>query len=319
MVKGLRSSDLTANVPASYNLFLMKRYTLFVMKRYIRRLLILVVVAGLLFVAGSWIFAHQMTRARPSEVGAPPKDFPFPIEPVTLITSDQQSLSGWLVPGENRAKAIVLLHGFGGNRKQMIPRAAFFRKQGYAVFLYDARACGESTGDCITFGYRERDDLVAAVKLLKARDYERISCLGVSQGGATILFAADMLDGVHCVICESVFDEMSHAVDRRMRRFTGVPGWLGASLLVPFAEWRVGVAIDDVKPVDHIGKLRCPVFIISGEQDNRTWPEDTQRLFDAARAPKELWMVPDAGHEDLYRYAGYEEKVLSFLRRHGLE
>src|SRR5437773_8376842 len=49
--------------------------------------------------------------------------------------------------------------------------------------------------------------------------YESIACLGVSQGGATILFAAAELANVKCVICESVYDEMIHAVDRRMRHY----------------------------------------------------------------------------------------------------
>jgi len=138
----------------------------------------------------------------------------------------------------------------------------------------------------------------------------------VSQGGATILLAADDLPDLKCAICESVYDEMDHAVDRRLRHYTGLPGWLGASLMVPFAEQRIGLSIDAVKPVEHIGKLRCPVLIISGAHDDKTWPEDTQRLFDAARAPKELWMIPDARHEDLFRFPGYEEKTRDFLKRY---
>ncbi len=219
------------------------------------------------------------------------------------------------MPADKSDKGIVLLHGYGGTRKQMIPRARFFRAQGYTALLYDARACGESTGDQISFGYRERHDLIAAVKHLKERGCKDIACLGVSQGGATILFAADDLPDLKCVICESVYDEMAHAVDRRLRHYTGLPGWLGASLLTPFAEQRIELSIDDVKPVEHIGKLRCPVFIISGERDDKTWPEDTQRLFDAAREPKELWMIPDARHEDLFRFPGYEDRTRDFLKR----
>jgi len=101
-----------------------------------------------------------------------------------------------------------------------------------------------------------------------------------------------------------------------MRRYTGIPGWLGASLMVPFAEQRLGLSIDEVKPVDYVGKLRCPIFIVSGEDDDRTSPEDTRRLFEAAREPKELWMIEGAGHEDLFRFAGYDERVTSFLQRH---
>jgi len=225
-------------------------------------------------------------------------------------------LSGWLVPAANSKRAIILLHGYRGNRKQMLPRARFIRAQGYTALLYDARACGESSGDVITFGYRERHDVIAAVKFLQDRGCQDIACLGVSQGGATILFAAEELRNVKCVICESVYDEMIHAVDRRMRRYTGVPGCLGACLMVPFAEQRLGLSIDEVRPAEYIGKVPCPVFIISGERDDRTWPEDTQRLFEAAREPKDLWMIPEARHEDLFRYAGYEKKVRAFLQRH---
>jgi dipeptidyl aminopeptidase/acylaminoacyl peptidase len=240
------------------------------MKQWLRRILLFLLLAGLLFVGGSYVMAQRLTRARPSAVGAPPADFPFPIDSVTFASSDQETLSGWFVQVEKGANAVVLLHGFGGNRKQMLPRARFLRQQGYAVLLYDARACGESTGKCITFGYRERNDLVAALTFLKDRGHRRVACLGVSQGGATILLAAESLHDVKCVICESVYDEMAHAVDRRMRRYTGMPGWIGASLMVPFAEQQVGVAIDEVKPIDHIAKLRCPVLVISGTEDNRT-------------------------------------------------
>ena len=281
-----------------------------------RWILLVSLAAVVFFVAGSWILAQRLTRARPCAIGNPPADFPFLIENVTFTSSDQQTLSGWLVPAEDRKRAIVLLHGYSGTRKQMIPRARFFRDQGYTVLLYDARAGGESTGESITFGYRERHDLIAAVKLLKDRGHTDIACLGVSQGGATILFAADELRDVKCVICESVYDEMIHAVDGRMRHYTGIPGSLGACLMVPFAEQRLGLAIDEMKPVDHVGRLPCPIFIISGEKDDRSSPDDTQRLFDAAREPKEIWMLPEARHEDLFRFDEYEQKVQSFLKRH---
>jgi alpha-beta hydrolase superfamily lysophospholipase len=192
----------------------------------------------------SWFTARQLTAARPAKVGPPPADFGFAIEPLSFITADQETISGWLVPADKQEKVIVLLHGYGGTRQQMLPRARFLRQLGFAVLLYDARACGESTGTCVTFGCRERHDLLAAVKLLRERGYKRLACLGVSQGGATILLAAPELEGVQAVICESVYDEMAHAVDRRMRRYTGLPGWLGACLVVPFAEMRTGVSIE---------------------------------------------------------------------------
>jgi pimeloyl-ACP methyl ester carboxylesterase len=286
------------------------------MWRRLRWVALIVMTAALLFIGGSYFYALRLTRARQTPVGPPPSDFPYPIETLAIATPDEQTLAAWLVSADDKKKAVILLHGWGGTRKHMLARARFLREQGCTALLYDARACGESTGDAVTFGYRERADLLAALKLLKDRGYERIGCLGVSQGGATICFAADELGGVRCVICESVYDDMTHAVDRRMRYYTGTPGWLGAALIVPFAEQRLALSIDDVKPVDHIAKLRCPVFVISGTNDTRAWPEDALRLFDAAAQPKQMWMVPEAKHEDLFRFPGYQDRLLAFLKAH---
>jgi dipeptidyl aminopeptidase/acylaminoacyl peptidase len=286
------------------------------MKRILRGTILIVFTVAALFVGGSWFAADRLTCARPTAIGAPPGDFPYPIESVQFTTTDEQTIAGWFVAAEDRAKAIVLLHGKAGNRKQMLPRARYFRELGYNVLLYDARACGESTGDQITFGYREKHDLIAALKFLDDRGHPNIACLGVSQGGATILFAAEALPNVKCVICESVYDDMTHAVDRRMRRYTGTPGWFAACLTVPFAEQRLDLSIDDVCPVKHIGRLPCPVLVISGANDDRAWPEDVQRLFSAASEPKELWMIDGAGHQDLFQHSGYQDKVAAFLKRH---
>lgn len=285
------------------------------MKRLLRWTVVVLLALGGVFVAGSWIAARHLTGPHPRPVGAPPSDFPYPIETVAFPTSDAESISGWLVRAGKSDKGIVLLHGYSGSRAQMLRRARFFADMGFTCLLYDARACGESSGAEITFGYRERHDLIAAVKLLQERGCQEIACLGVSQGGATILFAADDLPGLKCAICESVFDNMEHAVDRRLRHYTGAPGWLGASLLVPFAEQRLDISIHDIRPIDHVARLRCPVLIIGGESDEKTWPEDTRRLFDAAHEPKELWMIPHARHEDLFRFPGYEEKTREFITR----
>ncbi len=75
----------------------------------------------------------------------------------------------------------------------MLPRAKFFREHGYNVLLYDARACGESSGDCVTMDFLEAKDLEAGLAWLRAKGMGRIACLGVSQGGATILLAAEQM------------------------------------------------------------------------------------------------------------------------------
>lgn len=143
----------------------------------------------------------------------------------------------------------------------------------------------------------------------------KIACIGASQGGATIALAAENLDGVRGAICESTYDNLDHAIDRRFRHYALMPGWLGACLLLPIGETFLGCDIGDISPMQSIAKLPCPVYIISGTNDTRVWTEDTGRLFAAASGPKQLWLIPGADHVDLYRFTPdeYRERVLRFL------
>jgi fermentation-respiration switch protein FrsA (DUF1100 family) len=86
-------------------------------------------------------------------------------------------------------------------------------------------------------------------------------------------------------------------------------------LLLNQLQWRLGVSASQLRPVDHLENVECPVFIISGENDRNTRPTDTRMLLERARNPKEVWFVPKAGHVDLHRVARqeYEARVLAFL------
>jgi hypothetical protein len=54
-------------------------------------------------------------------IGTPAK-LGMEYEDVSLRTADGVVLRGWYIPSHNRA-ALVLLHGFGGNRSQLLPYA----------------------------------------------------------------------------------------------------------------------------------------------------------------------------------------------------
>ena len=108
---------------------------------------------------------------------------------------------------------------------------------------------------------------------------------------------------------------MRDAVDRRFRLEFKFPGWLAGMLLAPFAEWQLHLSIDDIAPIEDIRELPCPVFVIGGENDRDTLPQGTRALFDAAKKPKELWIVPGAAHVDMYGFskAEYEKRILAFI------
>ena len=78
-------------------------------------------------------------------------------QPVIFEASDGLKLAGVFIQGSNNA-TIVLLHGYGRSKEQLLPQAKFLNKAGYNIFMFDFRASGESEGKYITFGRREVRD-----------------------------------------------------------------------------------------------------------------------------------------------------------------
>ncbi len=283
--------------------------------RSLRILAFTAAIAGLAFVAGSAFFAWKLTGPMRRPLGTEPQKYLSAFETVRFPATDGVSLAGWFAPRAGAKQAVILLHGHGSTRTQMLARAKLLHDHGYAALLYDARGHGESSGDLVSLGWLERGDLLGAMNWLRTRGFTEFGLIGSSQGGATIALAADQLRGVRWVVLESVFPTLENALDRRFRRTVFLPGWLAGSLMVPIAEWRLGLRASTINPGEAVSKLPCAVFVMSGELDTHTMPIDARILFERAREPKSWWLVPGARHVDLYGFAkqDYERKLLDFI------
>ena len=83
-----------------------------------------------------------------------------------------------------------------------------------------------------------------------------------------------------------------------------------------YSEMGTGVSLDDIRPVDEIGKISPrSVFIIQGLGDYSIPHPSAQSLFDAAGEPKYIWEGEDAGHMMMYnKYPeDYEARVIDFF------
>jgi fermentation-respiration switch protein FrsA (DUF1100 family) len=179
----------------------------------------------------------------------------------------------------------------------------------------DFQATGESAGNAITFGWLERFDVLASVQYLRTRlPGQPVGVIGMSLGGAATLLASPQLD-VQAVVLEAVYPSIERAVVNRLRIRIGPLAEAAAPLLLVQLEPRLGVKPSDLRPVDHIGQLRCPVLIVAGTTDRHTTVADTDALFAAARQPKELWMIRNAAHVDYLELTGdtYRSRILAFL------
>lgn len=249
-------------------------------------------------------------------VGPPPAD--VQARSVRIAVGPDATVSGWFIQGKAGQGAVLLLHGVRSDRRQMLGRARFLAAAGYSVLSIDLQAHGESTGSRITFGAREAQGVSAALRFLRAEcPGERLGVVGASLGAASLVLARPQ-PAPDAVVLEAMFPTIEEAAANRLRMRFGTPGELAVPALLAQLRVRLGVAAQELRPIEGLAALKAPVFILSGARDQHTTQAQTLRLFEAASHPKELWLVQGAGHVDLHAFdpAAYETRVAAFLRKH---
>jgi uncharacterized protein len=270
-----------------------------------------VVLAGLVI---SWFVAGALIAPAPGIVGEPPSD--LPVTAFAVESDSGATIQGWHVQAENSRGVVVLLHGIRGSRVGMLTRARFLYELGYSSVLIDLQAHGESRGEYITAGHLEQHDARAAVEYAR-REHpnEPIGLIGVSLGGAAALLASPL--NIDAMVVESVYTDIGDAIHNRVAARLGALADIPSALLRMQLSPRLGISPSQLRPIDHIADVGCPVFIVSGMEDLHTTKSDTEALFERAIEPKELWLMQGAAHVDLLEYSteDYEQRIADFFNR----
>lgn len=275
--------------------------------------------SGIGYVAAAYTASRWLTRPTPGKPAATPSDHGLDWEPLTCVTEDRLRLVGWAITPPRPRATVALFHGLRHNRGQTLSRAVMLAEHGYRCVALDHRAHGESDGRRTSFGYYESRDVAAVLTLIRSRwPKEPCAGLGMSMGAAALCFAGRAAGGFDAIILESVYQDIASAFASRLQ--TTFPPWFRrfGPGIVRVSEWRMGVRMAQIAPAEHIPRLApAPVLLLTGTDDDHAPPEETRRLYDRFPGPRELWLVPGAGHKNVYETAGdeYREKVLGFLDR----
>ena len=282
----------------------------------LHKLAIQIFACFLAILLGIFAIGALLTGPAPSAVGSLSVD--FPVESIQIPVANGSTVYGWLSYGIPGGSVVLLIHSMRSNRLEMLSRARFLRSQGYTVLLIDLHAHGETMGNRITFGLRESESVTASVAFLRETfPHERIGAIGASLGAAAIVLAKQDLK-LHAVILESLHPTIEEAIDNRLKLHFGQYGSVLLPLMLAQLSFYLGVPVDELNPITHINHLNSPLLFISGTNDAHTTKSETERLFSAANSPKELWIVPGAGHFNMHSYIGkeYEKQVSAFLSKY---
>lgn len=281
-------------------------------KRLWKPLAILAIVFLLLIGYTAWQFGGSFCMSANRTVALPSD---LAVEPVTFPSESGSTVHGWLVTPPTNHGVVILQHGLRGNRRDMLGRAQFLSRAGYAVLLYDFQGHGESLGKIITLGYLESRDSTAAVAFVKKQfPGKPVAVIGVSLGAAAAVLPQHPLD-VQAMVLEIMYPTVIEATKDRMEIRLGPWGRYISPLLTCQVPLRLGCSTSDLCPIDHVGKITVPKLFLAGTEDQDTKFAESQAIFKQAAEPKTFVAFQGARHQDLHAIARdrYEQLVLKFL------
>ena len=232
-------------------------------------------------------------------------------------TADGLELEGWWIPCASARAVVVLFHGYASTKSALLEEAKAFHDLGFACFLVDHRGHGGSAGDETSIGYREAEDVTAAVDFVcNHLDQTSPTVLyGQSMGGVSIFRALSIRRvDPEAVVVEAIYDETLNAIGNRFHAM-GLPSFPGAELLCLWGGAQMGFSARRHNPVEYARAIQVPVLMLQGTEDVRATPEQARRVFAELSGKKTLVAFPGSGHESLYRRAPalWKSEVGAFL------
>jgi hypothetical protein len=222
----------------------------------------------------------------------------LPLEDVWFSAADGTKLFGWYVEAAATSAVLLWCHGNAGNIINRLENLRELYRIGLSVFLFDYRGYGKSKGRPSEEGLYQ-DAFGAYDYLTRTRNIrpERLILFGRSLG-ACVAGEVTVHKPAAGLILESCFPSVEAVAKFH---YYGLP-----------LHWLLGV---EFNLLERLPQLSLPKLFVHGDRDDIIPLELGKRVFDAAKPPKEFYLVPGADHNNVPFAGGrpYFQKLAEFI------
>ena len=193
-------------------------------------------------------------------------------EEVYIDSYDKTKLFGRYYHTKDGAPLQILFHGYKGDpNRDFCGGLLLALRSGFNVIMVDQRSHGKSGGSTISFGIKERYDVLEWVKYANRRfgDTCPIILTGISMGGATVLMtlSIDLPKNVVGVMADCPYSSPGEII-RLFCKNMGLP----PRIVYPFAYLGAlifgGFRLDATSAYKAVEKTDVPIVIFHGEEDS---------------------------------------------------
>lgn len=245
-------------------------------------------------------------------------------ERIVMTSHDGLKLVAYYLPAPKESRRVlILMHGY--RNKGIIwdfsNLVKFYHEQGYHLLVPHQRAHGESEGEHICFGIKERYDLAQWTKYVSKRFEKRCSIFlsGISMGGATVLMAAGLkLPGqVKGIIADCGYTSPWDIFAYVLGKDCHLPKFPFLYAADHICHRKAGFHFQECSTVECLRGNRIPVLFVHGGKDDFVPARMSWTNYEACTAEKEIFIVDRAAHGtcNLAEPEEYRRRVIRFMEK----
>ena len=197
---------------------------------------------------------------------------------------------------------ILALHGFLNDHHQVEPAAHALADAGYRVVMVDLRGHGESTGDYITYGVRDAQDLAELATHLQSMGLcgDSVGVFGTSYGAGTALLLAGSDSRVKAVVAVAPFTTLRQEAPYFGKHLMPIPGLIMSDADYAYVIDRMGHLAsfdpDLCSPIAAMHQTAAHVRLFHGDADMIIPSQSSRDIAAAAPGQTQLTVVHGLGH-----------------------
>ena len=133
-----------------------------------------------------------------------------------------------------KAPCVIYMHGNAGNKNECFDLVESLITNGISLLSFDFSGCGNSEGEWVTLGWKEKHDLEAIIAYLQELGtVSKVALWGRSMGAATsIMYMSENNDKVAASVLDSSFSSFDTIVNSLAEDKFGIPGPLVQMLML---------------------------------------------------------------------------------------
>lgn len=222
---------------------------------------------------------------------------------VYIKSDDGLKLHGIYLNAPNAYRTVICVHGYRGSFAADFSAIIRYLYNNHSnILMVEQRCHGESEGNYITFGAKEKNDVSRWVDYVanKLDDKHPIYLYGISMGATSVLLSLEnhvsfLLKGV---IADCGYSSMKTECRYICEKWYHLPAYPLIYFVNLYCNLIAKFDMSETSTKKALTKNELPILFIHGDKDTFVVPENSRVNYSRTKGPKELVWIKDANHAE---------------------